>query len=132
MMILPPIIISVVVSKFFTESIRFETFDVISVVVFVVLSLLLLLLSGVRQYLGAPCELMALARIGRGKLSLCFKRNGNIFLLPRRSSQGLFGVVGDCSGVVRSCSGLFGDFRGLTNDLTLMTKNLFHMIFKNF
>jgi len=36
MMILPPIIISVVTSKFFTESIRFETFDVISVVVFVV------------------------------------------------------------------------------------------------
>ena len=30
-MILPPIIISVVVSKFFTESTRFETFDVISV-----------------------------------------------------------------------------------------------------
>ena len=28
-MILPPIIISVVVSKFFTESIRFETFEVI-------------------------------------------------------------------------------------------------------
>ena len=36
MMMLPPIIISVVTSKFFTESIRFETFDVISVVVFVV------------------------------------------------------------------------------------------------
>ena len=35
-MILPPIIISVVTSKYFTESIRFETFDVISVVVFVV------------------------------------------------------------------------------------------------
>ena len=34
-MILPPIIISVVVSKFFTESIRFETFEVISVLVFV-------------------------------------------------------------------------------------------------
>jgi len=32
MMILPPIIISVVVSKFFTESIRFETFELISVV----------------------------------------------------------------------------------------------------
>ena len=31
MTILPPIIISVVVSKFFTESIRFETFEVISV-----------------------------------------------------------------------------------------------------
>ena len=31
MMILPPIIIKVVVSKFFTESIRFETFEVISV-----------------------------------------------------------------------------------------------------
>ena len=36
MMILPPIIIKVVASKFFTESIMFETFDVISVVVFVV------------------------------------------------------------------------------------------------
>ena len=36
MMILPPIIISVVTSKFFTESIRFETFEVISVVVSVV------------------------------------------------------------------------------------------------
>ena len=34
-MILPPIIISVVVSKFFTESIRFETFEVISVPTFV-------------------------------------------------------------------------------------------------
>ena len=33
MMILPPIIIKVVASKFFTESIRFETFEVISVVV---------------------------------------------------------------------------------------------------
>ena len=32
MMILPPIIISVVTSKFFTESIRFETFVVISIV----------------------------------------------------------------------------------------------------
>ena len=32
MMILPPIIIKVVTSKFFTESIRFETFMVISVV----------------------------------------------------------------------------------------------------
>ena len=36
MMILPPIIIKVVASKFFTESIRFETFEVISVVIFVV------------------------------------------------------------------------------------------------
>ena len=36
MMILPPIIIKVVASKFFTESIRFETFELISVVVFVV------------------------------------------------------------------------------------------------
>ena len=27
--------------------------------------------------LGALCGLMALARIGRGMLSLCFKRNGN-------------------------------------------------------
>ena len=35
MMILPPIIISVVVSKFFTEAIRFETFELISVLVFV-------------------------------------------------------------------------------------------------
>ena len=35
MMILPPIIIKVVASKFFTESIRFETFEVISVLVFV-------------------------------------------------------------------------------------------------
>ena len=33
--ILPPIIISVVVSKFLTESIRFETFEPISVLVFV-------------------------------------------------------------------------------------------------
>ena len=32
MMILPPIIIKVVASKFFTESIRFETFVVISIV----------------------------------------------------------------------------------------------------
>ena len=31
-MMLPPIIIRVVVSKFFTESIRLETFEVISVV----------------------------------------------------------------------------------------------------
>ena len=36
MMILPPIIVKVVASKFFTESIRFETFDMISVVVFVI------------------------------------------------------------------------------------------------
>ena len=35
MMILPPIIIKVVASKFFTESIRFETFEAISVLVFV-------------------------------------------------------------------------------------------------
>ena len=32
MMMLPPIIIKVVASKFFTESIRFETFELISVV----------------------------------------------------------------------------------------------------
>ena len=32
MMMLPPIVIRVVVSKFFTESIRLETFEVISVV----------------------------------------------------------------------------------------------------
>ena len=37
MMILPPIIISVVVSNFFTESIRFETLELISVLVFVVM-----------------------------------------------------------------------------------------------
>ena len=36
MMMLPPIIIRVVVSKFFTESIRFETFELMSVPVFVV------------------------------------------------------------------------------------------------
>ena len=38
MMILPPIIISVATSKFFTESIRFETFELIEgdVTVFVV------------------------------------------------------------------------------------------------
>ena len=35
-MILPPIVIRVVVSKFFTESIRFETFELMSVPVFVV------------------------------------------------------------------------------------------------
>ena len=37
-------------------------------------------LSGVRRYLGELYELMALARIGRGKLSLCFKRIGNLFV----------------------------------------------------
>ena len=36
MIILPPIIIRVVVSKFFTESIRLETFELISVLVFVI------------------------------------------------------------------------------------------------
>ena len=35
------------------------------------------LLSVVRQYLGELCGSMAFARIGKGKLSLCFKRNGN-------------------------------------------------------
>ena len=35
-MMLPPIIISVVVSKFFTESIRLETFELMSMLVFVV------------------------------------------------------------------------------------------------
>ena len=35
MTILPPIIVSAVVSKFFTESIRFEVFELISVSVFV-------------------------------------------------------------------------------------------------
>ena len=55
-----------------------------------------------------------------------------LFLLPRRSSQGL---TGDCSGlfgIVRACSGLFGDFRGLTEDLTLMSKNLFRVISRLF
>ena len=42
MMMLPPIIIRVVVSKFFTESVRFETFVVISVVVFVVVFVVVL------------------------------------------------------------------------------------------
>ena len=36
MMILPPIIINVVVSKFFIESITLETFELMSVLVFVV------------------------------------------------------------------------------------------------
>ena len=36
MTMLPPIIISVVVSKFFTESIRLETFELMSMLVFVV------------------------------------------------------------------------------------------------
>ena len=36
MMILPPIIIKVLLSKFFTDSMRFETFESISVPVFVV------------------------------------------------------------------------------------------------
>ena len=54
------------------------------------------------------CGSMALARIGRGKLSLCFKRNGNsitdlLSLLP--GCAGLFGVVrglfGDCLGFDR-------------------------------
>ena len=67
-----------VASKFFAESIRFETFEPISVLVFVegdvTVSLLLSsLLSKVRQYLGVPCESMVLARIGRDMLSLCFK-----------------------------------------------------------
>ena len=35
------------------------------------------LLSGVRQYLGELYELPTFARIGKGMLSLCFKRNGN-------------------------------------------------------
>ena len=80
------------------------------------------LLSGARRCLGVLCGLPAFAHIDKGRLSLCFKRNGNIFLLPRRSSQGLTG----------DCSGLFGDFRGLTEDLTLMSKNLFRVIFKTF
>jgi len=51
MMILPPIIISVVVSKFFTDSIRFETFEVISVVglvivVFVVVFVVVVVVRG--------------------------------------------------------------------------------------
>ena len=82
-MILPPIIIKVVVSKFFTESIRFETFEPISVPVFVegdvtvfVVVLVVVVVKGL-QYLGALCESMALARTDKGKLSLCFKRKGN-------------------------------------------------------
>ena len=38
------------------------------------------LLSGVRRYLGELCGLMAFARIGKGKLSLCFKKIGNLFV----------------------------------------------------
>jgi len=45
-MILPPIIIKVVASKFFAESIRFETFVVISVVVFVVVSVVVVVVRG--------------------------------------------------------------------------------------
>ena len=69
------------------------------------LSVSSLLLSWVRQYLGALCESMALARIGRGKLSLCFKRNGNIVFTSKaiepRNNGRLFGVVRDCSGFGR-------------------------------
>ena len=43
---LPPIIIRVVVSKFFTESIRLETFELISVVVDVVV-VVVVVVSGV-------------------------------------------------------------------------------------
>ena len=70
MMILPPIITKVIVSKFFSESIRFETFELIS-------ARYLSLLSKVRQYPGVPCESMASARIEKGKLSFSFKGNGN-------------------------------------------------------
>jgi len=38
------------------------------------------LLSGVRRYLGELCELMVMMLIGKGKLSLCFKWNGNLFV----------------------------------------------------
>ena len=37
-------------------------------------------LSGVRRYLGELYELLATERIGKGKLSLCFKRIGNLFV----------------------------------------------------
>ena len=69
--------------------------------------------------------LPALARIGREKLSLCFKRTGNILFTSKA-------IESRTNGAVRGCSGLFEDFRGLTNNLILMTKNLFHVIFKTF
>ena len=37
-------------------------------------------LSGVRRYLGELCGLLVTERIGKGKLSLCFKRIGNLFV----------------------------------------------------
>ena len=46
MKILPPIIISVVVSKFFTESIRFEMFVLISLLVFVVVFVVYVVVRG--------------------------------------------------------------------------------------
>ena len=45
-MMLPPIIIRVVVSKFFTESIRLETFELMSMLVFVVVVVRGLSMSG--------------------------------------------------------------------------------------
>ena len=77
-MILPPIIISVVVSKFFIESIRFETFEVIFPPTFVEgdVTVFVVVVRG-SSIPGSVCGSMALARIGKGKLSLCFKRNGN-------------------------------------------------------
>ena len=46
MTILPPIIIRVVGSKFFTESIRFETFELISVLLFVVVFVVVVVVRG--------------------------------------------------------------------------------------
>ena len=83
---------------------------------------LLLLLSGDCRCLGALCESMALACIGREKLSLCFKRNGNIVFTSKVFKSRTNG----------DCSGLFEDFRGLAEDLTLMSKNLFRVVFKTF
>ena len=73
--------------------------------------------------------LPAFERIDKGKLSLCFKRNGNIVFTSKAIESR---TNGELFGTVQGCSGLFEDFRGLTNDLTLMTKNLFHVIFKTF
>ena len=78
MIILPPIIISVVVSKFFTESIRFETFEVISIPTFVEggVTVFVVVVRG-SSIPGSAVWVDGICAYWKGKLSLCFKRNGN-------------------------------------------------------
>ena len=106
MMILPPIIISVLTSKFFTESIRLETFVVIPIVgldsdVWVVV----VVVDGRKRCVGHRHWSVLIRKSCHCVFWVPFNTSGNS--VPGLS--GLFGTVRDCSGTVR---GLFGFVQG--------------------